>query len=253
MKTLLDIVWKIRVLLFYFSITIISVTILPILGSTRYFNISYNSQFKIAKFYSQFFLFNLKIFCGINLNVIGVNKIPKAPFLILPNHQSFADNFIMPVIFPNQSWILKKELLDYPMLGIALKALNPIAVDRTHSFSVKQIITQGIEKIKQGLCVVIYPEATRVSPYQDTKFKPSGVKLAQEAQVPIVMVAHNAGLLWPKGFWVKQSGNITIIISDPISQEECVNTPIRELNDKVEKWITDKKNELVHKEDRINS
>jgi 1-acyl-sn-glycerol-3-phosphate acyltransferase len=247
MQFLFSIFWKIRVLLFYFFIALISITVIPIISFTKYLNISYGSQYKLAKLYSELFLFGLKFFCGINIEVFGLEKIPNAPFVILPNHQSFADNFIMPVIFPvKQSWIMKKELLSYPLLGSGLKVLNPIAIDRTQSFSVRQIISQGSEKIKQGLCVVIYPEATRVSPYKNIKFKPSGIKLAQEAQVAVIMVAHNAGLYWPKGFWVKKSGTIKIIISDPISKEECINTPVRELNDKVEKWITDKKNELIN-------
>jgi 1-acyl-sn-glycerol-3-phosphate acyltransferase len=247
MQFLFIIFWKIRVLLFYFFIALISITVLPIISFTKYLNISYGSQYKLAKLYSELFLFGLKFFCGIHIEVFGLEKIPKPPFVILPNHQSFADNFIMPVIFPfKQSWIMKKELLSYPLLGPGLKVLKPIAIDRTQSFSVRQIISQGSEKIKQGLCVVIYPEATRVSPYKNIKFKPSGIKLAQEAQVPVVMVAHNAGLCWPKGFWVKKSGTIKIVISEPISKEECINTPVRELNDKVEKWITDKKNELIN-------
>jgi len=245
MEILKDLFWKFRVLVFYFAVIIISFAILPILALTKHFNIPYKNKYAIAIFYAKSFLFVLKIFCGISIKVFGIEKIPFIPFVILPNHQSFADNFIMPIIFPIQSWIMKRELLEFPLLGRGLKSLNPIAVDRTKSFSVKQIMLQGVEKINQGLCVVIYPEATRVNPYKDVKFKPSGVKLAQEAKVPIIMVAHNAGLYWPKGFWVKRPGIVTVIISDPISKEECINTPIRELNDKVENWVISEKNKLI--------
>jgi 1-acyl-sn-glycerol-3-phosphate acyltransferase len=246
MKIISNIFWKMRVLAFYLFIVLISVTVLPAISFTKYLRLSYDSQYKLAKLYSSLFLFGLKLFCGISLEVFGMEKIPNSPFVILPNHQSFADNFIMPVIFPiKQSWIMKKELLSYPLLGPGLKVLKPIAIDRTQSFSVRQIITQGSEKINQGLSVVIYPEGTRVNPDKNVKFKPSGVKLAQEAKVPIVMVAHNAGIYWPKGFWVRQPGKIKIVISEPISIEECINTPVRELNDKIEKWITEKKQELI--------
>jgi 1-acyl-sn-glycerol-3-phosphate acyltransferase len=246
MKVVQDILWKVRVLLFYFSIIVVSVLFLPVICCTQYIRTSYELQYKLARFYSRVLFLFLRIFCNIDTSVAGKDNIPKEPCVILANHQSFADNFLTVTIFPlKQSWIMKKELLTYPLLGPGLKALNPIAIDRGHRFSVRQIITQGIEKIKSGLSVVIYPEGTRVSPYVNAKFKPSGVKLAQEAQVPILMVAHNAGLLWPKGFWIKKPGTIKVTIAPIISKEECINTDVRLLNAQVEKWITDEKNRLI--------
>ena len=59
------------------------------------------------------------------------------------------------------------------------------------------------------------------------------------------MIALNSGIVWPKGFWVKRPGKITLIISKPIPEAEVINSPVRELNEKTEEWINNTKNELA--------
>ena len=238
--------WKMRVLCFYLSLIVISPMFLPILIVTKYLNISDRNFYAMCKFYANMFIYANKYICGIDFTIKGLENIPTEKTLILANHQSFWDNLFMPAIFPRQSWIVKRELLDVPLFGPGLRMTNPIAIDRNNMFSVKEIIKQGVEKFKAGLWVVLFPEGTRVHPEQTRKLKPSGVKLAQTAGVPILMVAHNSGLFWPtRGFWLKKPGTIEVVISEPISSEECISSDTRDLNTKVEKWLNENKNNMI--------
>lgn len=177
----------------------------------------------------------IKFICGMDYEVEGRENMPEGPAVVLANHQSFWDNMIMPVIFPMQTWVVKRELFNFPIFGLGLKIVDPIAVDRTKAASVNQIIDDGTKKLKQGLWVVMFPESTRLRPGQTVPFKASGVKLAHMNGVPVVPVAHNAGVLWPKGFWIARPGVIKLRIGEAIYHDE--KQTVRELNSQVEDWI----------------
>jgi len=234
--------WRFRVLSFFIIIAI--VTILHLIPMLLLHWASYRVRYKVAYSYAWSFVALVKLICGMQYVVEGIENIPEdGPAVVLANHQSFWDNMIMPVLFPRQTWVVKKELLNYPVFGLGLKIADPIAVDRTKSTSVNQILDDGTKKLKSGLWVVIFPESTRLNPGQTVPFKPSGAKLAHMNHVPIVPVAHNAGILWPKGFWIKRPGVITVVIGKTLYPQDGQNA--RDLSGVVEDWINKTKDGLI--------
>jgi len=209
-----------------------------------FFNINYDIRYKIGFVYSHVFIWLAKVTCGLNYQVSGLDKLPTTPSIVLSNHQSFWDNIFMQIIIPEHSWVLKRELFNIPLFGWGLRMVKPIAVDRNANISVKQILTEGQKKILEGLWLIIFPESTRLKPEETKKFKPSAVKLASITKVPIVMIAHNAGVYWPKGFWIKQPGIIKVTIIDVISVEEIEQTDVRILTEKIEHVINSEKQRL---------
>ncbi len=203
---------------------------------------SYNIRYKVAISYTWSFVALARVICGMRYEVEGLENLPNGPAVVMPNHQSFWDNMIVVLLFPRQTWVVKRELFNFPLFGLGLKIADPIAVDRTKIASVNQIIDDGTKKIKQGLWVVIFPEATRVLPGKTVPFKASGAKLAQANMVPIVPMAHNAGLLWPKGFWIKRPGVIKIMIGACIHPKK--EEDVRSINAKAEEWINYTKTQL---------
>jgi len=196
--------------------------------------------------FSYAFVWLAKICCGLKYEVEGLEKLPKTISIVVSNHQSFWDQMFMQLIIPKHSWVLKRELFNIPLLGWGLRMVKPIAVDRGANSSVTQILKEGQEKIKEGLWLIIFPESTKVPPDRTVKFKPSAVKLASITKVPIVMMAHNAGLFWPRGFWFKQSGTIKVKIIGVIEKEEVEQTEVRVLNDKIEEVINSEKQKLLN-------
>ncbi len=243
----MNLFWKLRILTFYAIIAIYTVlsfliSIIPL----KLFN-NYNVKYGFAYLFSHGFVWITKMICGIKYEIRGLEKLPSRPSIAMANHQSFWDNVFMQVIIPKHSWIIKRELFDIPFFGWGLKAVDPIAVDRSDAISVKQILTQGVAKLKQGLWIVIFPESTRLRPEQKAKFKPSAAKLAALAGVPIVLVAHNAGVYWPKGFWITKPGTIEVVIVGTIEEEEIAKSDVRELTDKIENLINEEKERLFQK------
>ncbi len=235
-------IWRVRVLLFYIAVFLLTVLhILPLLFF-QLLRVKYSTKYLLAITYNYSFVYLVKLICDLSYKVEGLENIPKkGPFVIMANHQSFWDNVIMPVLFPMQSWIIKKQLLDIPVFGLGLKLMDPIALDRTNAMSVRKILQDGAKKLKNGLCVMIFPESTRLRPDQTIPFKPAGATLAYQNNVPIVPMAHNAGLFWPKGFWIRP-GVITVRIGKPIVPNH--ERTSRELNKEVEDWVVENKNLL---------
>lgn len=234
--------WKARILLYYVLITFDTAFFLIPIILTTLLGMRHKHRYYIAIAYAWSFINITKWVCGIKYEVEWDIEMPKGPCVILANHQSFWDNVIMPHIFPRQSWVIKKELYNIPFFGLGLRLVEPIAVDRNDNISVSQILNRGTEKLRDGLCVVMFPEATRLRPGAKTKMKPSGVKLAQMNNVPIVLMAHNAGLFWPKGFWIKKPGTVKVKIGKIINVKKEDN--IREVISQIEDWINTEKDKL---------
>ncbi len=130
-----------------------------------------------------------------------------------------------------------------PIFGWAIGLLfRPIAIRRSaRGTAVKQVIEQGKQKLAEGTWVTIFPEGTRVPPGETRRYGVSGAALAQEANVPIVPVAHNAGDVWPRLKFTKAPGTVRFVIGPPISAQ---GRPPRETNLIVQEWIEGKMREI---------
>lgn len=238
--------WRLRILTFYallaiFTFTFFLICYIPV----TFFNVNYYIRYRIGVIFSYAFIWLARICCGLKYQVTGLDKLPKTPSIVLSNHQSFWEQVFMQLIIPEHSWVLKRELFNVPIFGWGLRMVKPIAVDRNANISVNQILREGQEKIKEGLWLIIFPESTRYRPEQNAKFKPSATKLASLAKVPIVMMAHNAGVYWPKGFWMTKPGIIQVTIIDVISVEKIEQSDVRELTEKIELIINKQKQLLL--------
>lgn len=243
--------WRLRVLFFYITTSIFC--ILLFLGSyltIKTFNIQYRAKYQIAVIFSQVFIWLAKSICGLKYHISGLDKLPAEPCVVLANHQSFWDNVLMQLIIPEHSWVIKKELFNIPFFGWGLRLFDPIAVDRADHASVGHILREGQKKLQQGLWLIIFPESTRLRPEQSTKFKPSAIKLASIAKVPIVLMAHNAGVYWPKGFWIKQPGTIQVKIIEVISKEDLEKFDVRIITEQAQQTINTEKQILLEQATR---
>ena len=237
--------WRFRVLFFYATVSILTIVFFMLFFIlSKIFDATYHIKYKVAIFYSYSFIWCAKIICGLKYHVSGLEKLPQEPCVVLANHQSFWDNVFMQLIIPKHSWIVKRELFNIPFFGWGLKMVDPIAVDRGDNISVKQILREGQKKLQDGLWLIVFPESTRLRPEQSTKFKPSAIRLAVTEKVPIVLMAHNAGVYWPKGFWINKPGTIQVKIIDVIAKDQMEECDVRELTEHIGQVINTEKQAL---------
>ena len=175
---------------------------------------------------------------GIQYRVIGAENLPRTPAVILSKHQSAWETLAFQVIFPPQVWVLKRELLWIPFFGWGLALTSPIAIDRSSGArALRRMVELGRERLAQGFWIAIFPEGTRVQPGKKGRYHPGGAWLAVNCGAPVVPVAHNAGLLWGRGAFLKRPGTVTVEIGAVI--DSSAHTP-ESLNAAVEDWIEER-------------
>lgn len=198
------------------------------------FPFSYRIRYRIASRWAKLVIKALKVICKLDFEVSGAEHI-KGNGIIFCKHQSAWETFALQVIFPEQCWVLKRELLWIPLFGWALALTQPIAIDRSQkSRAFKQIVKQGIERLKTGRWVVIFPEGTRTAPGEKRKYMAGGAMLAKKSGYPVIPVAHNAGEYWRKNAFIKYPGTIQVRIGEMINSQDLST---RELNEQTEQWI----------------
>jgi 1-acyl-sn-glycerol-3-phosphate acyltransferase len=199
-------------------------------------------RYRIISGWAHATLWWLRLTCGISHRVKGVEHIPTQPAIILAKHQSAWETIAFQLIFPPQVWVLKRELLWIPFFGWGLAMTSPIAINRSGGReALKQMVAQGRKRLKQGFCVVIFPEGTRVVPGESGKYHIGGAWLATHTAATVVPVAHNAGEFWGKNSFLKQPGTISVSIGPPIA---VAGLKPDELNQRVKTWIEQEMQQL---------
>lgn len=159
-----------------------------------------------------------KVTCGVRMEVDGIEHLKSdRPFVLVANHQSDWETFVLQVMVKPICTILKKELLSIPVFGWGLSLIKPIAIDRSQpSAALKQILKQGKSRLSDGIPVLIFPQGTRVPVGEMGRFNKGAAMLACSAKVPVVTFAHNGGEFWPSKSWLRKPGTIRVKIRPAI-------------------------------------
>ena len=131
---------------------------------------------------------------GTKNEVIGLENVPKdRAVLYVGNHRSIFDILInYSLLPPLMGFVSKKEMKKYPFLNHWMKLVNCLFLDRENVKEGLKTILEGVEKMKNGVSIFIYPEGTRAKKDEDMiEFKEGSFKLAEKSGAPIVPVAIN--------------------------------------------------------------
>lgn len=130
-------------------------------------------------------------FTGTDITYIGRENIPKdQAVLYVGNHNSYFDILLTYSQCPDLTgYVAKSEMLRYPLLRDWMKRLYCLFLDRTDMRAGLQTILTGIDYIKQGISVCIFPEGTRSRDGQMQPFKEGSMKMAQKTGCPIIPMA----------------------------------------------------------------
>ena len=187
-------------------------------------------------------LYLLGKFCRLNYEVEGEEHLRRESAVVLMKHSSAWETIAQLVLFPQQVWVMKRQLIWAPFLGWVLAILNPIAIDRRGGrLAVEQVLRQGQERLEEGYWVMIFPEGTRVAPGEHRRYGLSGALLAALTERPVIPVTHDAGDFWPRRGLIKRPGTIRMVIGPPVT---AAGRPPRDVNREIQSWIETKLAEL---------
>lgn len=175
-------------------------------------------------------VFGLPIF--MKREVIGLENIdPRKAYVMVLNHNSMVDIlsiYNLPLIF---KWVSKKEVYRIPIVGQLLFAHGDIVINRASAKEAMQLVhTRGLEWLKKGACVSIFPEGTRSKDGEIHNFKAGAFVLAKDAGVPILpIVLDGTNTMVRNGWLMNWRNKITIRILPPVSAEDVVNRDIKDV------------------------
>ena len=160
----------------------------------------------------------LRLCCAITVDLAGAEHIPRQPCVVLARHESTWETIFLQRLFRPQTTLIKRELLRIPFFGWGFAVMKPIAIDRgAPRVALKKLVQAGRARLAEGIWVLLFPEGTRMAPGEIGKFHAGGAVLAAAAEVPLLVVAHNAGAHWPAHRWRKRPGAIKVRIAPPIA------------------------------------
>ena len=164
--------------------------------------------------------------------VEGIENLdPNGTYVMVLNHNSMVDIlsiYNLPLVF---KWVSKKEVYRIPIVGRLLLAHGDIVINRASTKEAMQLVhTRGKEWLAKGASVAIFPEGTRSKDGEIHNFKAGAFILAKDAEVPILpIVLEGTDRVARKGFFMNWSNRITIKILPPVSKQDVVERPIKEV------------------------
>ncbi len=170
---------------------------------------------------------------GIKTEVRG--RVPDTETLVAAKHQSFFDILIIFNALPQPKFIMKRELLWVPFIGLYAKRLGCIPVDRGRKGAAIAKMVQDVAKeFEEPGQLVIYPQGTRVAPGTNKSYKVGSAVLYEGLGEDCYPVALNVGLFWPRKGILRNPGLAVVEFLDPLPAGMPKGAFMAELEQRVE-------------------
>lgn len=174
---------------------------------------------------------------GCKVHAKGLENIPKdRAALFVANHQSNFDiPLLLSIIDTPKGFIAKKELENIPLINTWMKCIQCIFMDRKNLRQSAESIVKGINILKSGYSMVIFPEGTRSKGGEHSEFKAGSFKLATKSKSLIVPVTIDGTykVLEANNNKIKAS-DLTVIIHKPIDPSTLSKDELNNLHEIVE-------------------
>lgn len=218
-----------------FNILFMTVTILLSIAATPGLLMSYRAVVWFKQLWLRIVLAMTRRVIGIDGEERGLENIPDGPVIFAAKHQSAWDTLALSLAHPFCAFVLKRELIWLPIWGWYLLRLGMIPIDRSKGMESLRKITLAAGKMaSKGQSILIFPQGTRTPPGAEHPYLPGVAAIYKGANVPVVPVAINSGLFWPRKVMHKQPGIITVEYLKPIEPGLDRKTFMRTLEERIE-------------------
>lgn len=189
---------------------------------------------------------------GVSVTVIGEENVPKdEAVLYVANHRSYFDILVTYIRVPRPTgYVAKKEMLQYPLLRDWMRCLHCLFLDRNDLKQGMKTILEGIEKVKSGISICIFPEGTR-NKNSDTflPFHEGSFKIADKSGCAIIpMTLNNTAAVFEDHMPKIKKTHVVLEYGKPIYMSEMTREEKKAIGAKVQEIIKEtyfKNKELV--------
>ncbi len=159
---------------------------------------------------------------GVRLEVRGAEYLESArPAVFLFNHQSQLDVMILARLLRGGfTGVAKKETAKIPAFGLMFRLADIAFVDRGNTAQAKAALEPAVQRLREGISLVMAPEGTRSATPALGPFKKGAFHVAMQAGVPLVpIVIRNSGELMWRGSSTIREGTVQVAVLPPIPTE----------------------------------
>jgi 1-acyl-sn-glycerol-3-phosphate acyltransferase len=194
---------------FYLVTAVVAIGALPLLaGPPRWAR-------AVGSVWSRIVLWLTQHIVGLSYAIEG--SLPAGPVVIAAKHQSAFETYLFPALRPETIFVIKRELLRAPLVGLYLSRAGQIAIDRTASASaIRYMVGVAKERLAEGLSIVIFPEGTRVAVGATAPILPGVSALYGQLRLGVVPVTLDSGLYWPRLSFIRRPGTIRVRVGETI-------------------------------------
>lgn len=186
-----------------------------------------------CKTYARWALWSARWMVGITSEVRGT--VPVDEVLVAAKHQSFLDILIIFNAVPQAKFIMKRELLWTPVIGVYAKRLGCVPVDRgRRGAAIAQMVKDVAAEFTEPGQLIIYPQGTRVAPGDYLPYKVGSSVLYEGLGYPCVPVATNVGLFWPRKGILRKPGQAVVEFLEPMPAGQASELFLAELEERIE-------------------
>lgn len=189
----------------------------------------------------------IRLTAGIRWEIRGLENLPTTDgkmsgCLIAAKHQSAWETFGLLPYLDDPAYILKEELMRIPIYGWYARRAKMIPIKRVGRAkalrSMGQAAKQAVDENRQ---IIIFPEGTRRAVGAEPDYKVGVFHLYKTLDVPLIPVALNSGLFWPRRQFQRHPGTLVVSILPPV--EPGLST--QEAREKLQSLIETETDRLV--------
>jgi 1-acyl-sn-glycerol-3-phosphate acyltransferase len=185
--------------------------------------------------------FLLATIVGLEYEVRGQTADRARPAIFALKHQSAWETLAIHLLLDGAAIALKRELTQIPLFGWTLLHAGMIRIDRQGGpRALRGLVEGGRAALARGAPIVIFPEGTRVPPGEHRPYHPGVAALYRQLECPVVPVALNSGVFWPRRSFLKRPGRIVVEFLPAIEPGLERKAFMAELHDRLEpatEWL----------------
>jgi 1-acyl-sn-glycerol-3-phosphate acyltransferase len=173
-------------------------------------------------------------------------KDPRRPYVVVSNHESFADILLISHLPWEMKWLSKAELFRIPIMGWMMWLAGDVPVRRGFGHSALEAMERCRRALQNRVSVMIFPEGTRSRTSELLPFKDGAFRLAIEAGVPILPLAvSGTGTALRKHDWRFGRSDAEVRVLDPVETTGLTLNDVPQLKARVRQTIVDARDALA--------
>lgn len=174
--------------------------------------------------------------CGVRLEIRGLEHLRSTgPAVVASKHQSYGDAICLVSRRRQLAYVIGDHLHKFPLIGFILNRAEAVVVDTGNGKGEANSFHHGLRRLREtGRDVLIFPEGGLNRPGEKKRYRKGVWKLARELDRPVIPVATNLGLFWPRMDWELNAGRAVIEILPPITPGADSRAFVKDLETAIE-------------------